>query len=210
MHLHLPPRVPIRVDLLIFLHGVGSSGGDLIPLARDWAGRTGLAVAAPDAPFPFDLAAVGRQWFSVAGVTDENRPRRLDEASAAFDAVLEREMQVAGTSETHTALIGFSQGTIMALDALGRGRHFAGVLGFSGRLGRPPKATIDRRPVLLVHGDADPVIPVDEAMAARHALEAAGAVADFARIAGGGHGIGPEAATVGFGFLQRLVAGEEN
>lgn len=210
MHLHLPPRVPVRVDLLIFLHGVGSSGDDLVPLAREWAGRTGLAVAAPDAPFPFDLAAVGRQWFSVAGVTDENRPGRVEEAAAAFDALVDDEMRLAGTSETHTALIGFSQGTIMALDALGRGRHFAGVLGFSGRLGRPPKATIDRRPVLLVHGDADPVIPVGEAIAARHALEAAGAIADFARIPDGGHGIGPEAAMVGFGFLQRLVAGEED
>lgn len=210
MHLHLPPRVPVRVDLLIFLHGVGASGADLMPLAQEWGKRTGLAVAAPDAPFPFDMAAVGRQWFSIAGIDEANRVARLEAAEAAFDAVIDREMQAAGTSETHTALVGFSQGTIMALDALGRGRHFAGVLGYSGRLGRPPKATIDRRPVLLVHGDADQVIPVQEAMTARHALEAAGAVADFARIPGGGHGIGPEAAAVGYGFLQRMVAGEED
>lgn len=199
---------PSLVDLLIFLHGVGSSGADLTPLARAWGPRLGVAAVSPDAPEPFDQAAVGRQWFSVLGVTSANRPVRVASAAAAFDAIVDEAIRAAGTTAERTVLIGFSQGTIMALDALVRGRHFAGVLGFSGRLARDPETSLEGKPILLVHGDADGVIPISEAIAARHALAAAGADVDFARIAGEGHGIGPSAAAVGYGFLQRLAVGE--
>lgn len=197
------------VDLLVFLHGVGSSGGDLAPLGEMWGPRLGVAFAAPDAPYPFDQAAVGRQWFSVLGVTPGNRVERVEAAAGAFDATVDAAIRAAGTTAERTVLVGFSQGTIMALDALVRGRHFAGVLGFSGRLARPPMGSLEGKPILLVHGDADGVIPIGEAISARHILAEAGAEVDFARIAGEGHGIGPAAAAVGFGFLERLVAVEE-
>jgi len=196
------------VDLLIFLHGVGSSGDDLAPLAKAWGGRLGVAAVSPDAPEPFDQAAVGRQWFSVLGVTAANRSARVEAAAARFDVVVDAAIAAAGTVAERTVLVGFSQGTIMALDALVRGRHFAGVLGFSGRLARDPVTSLEGKPILLVHGDADGVIPISEAIAARHALAAAGAEVDFARIAGEGHGIGPAAAAVGYGFLEKLCAGE--
>lgn len=209
MHVrHVPPPPPISVDLLIFLHGVGAAGADLAPLAKAWSERRGFAVASPDAPQPFDLAAVGRQWFSIAGVDEANRGERVAAAAAAFDAVIDREIAAAGTTAAHTVLVGFSQGTIMALDALVRGRRFAGVLGYSGRLARVPTSPLDGDRILLVHGDADGVIPVSEAIAARHALAEAGATVDFARIPDGGHGIGPAAAAVGYGFVERLAAGE--
>lgn len=196
------------VDLLVFLHGVGSSGGDLAPLGQMWAPRLGVAFAAPDAPHRFDQAAMGRQWFSVLGVTPANRVTRIEAAAGAFDATVDAAIAAAGTTAERTVLVGFSQGTIMALDALVRGRHFAGVLGFSGRLARPPMGSLDGKPILLVHGDADGVIPIAEAISARHILAEAGASVDFARIPGEGHGIGPAAASVGFGFLERLVSGE--
>ena len=204
----LPVSPPRAVDLLVFLHGVGSRGDDLAPLGRLWEPRLGVASAAPDAPYAFDQAAVGRQWFSILGVTATNREARVEAAAAGFDATVDAAIDAAGTTAARTVLVGFSQGTIMALDALVRGRHFAGVLGFSGRLARAPSTSLDGRPILLVHGDADGVIPIAEAISARHVLAEAGAVADFARIAGEGHGIGPAAAAVGLGFLERLVSGE--
>lgn len=212
MHiLHVPPPPPVSIDLLIFLHGVGASGADLAPLAKLWHDHGGFAVATPDGPEPFAMAAVGRQWFSIVGVTDANRGERVAAAAASFDAVIDREIAAAGTTAEHTVLVGFSQGTIMALDALVRGRHFAGVVGYSGLLARAPMAAhpLDGAHVLLVHGDADGVIPEERSVAARHALAEAGARADFARIAGGAHGIGPAASAVGYGFVERLVAGEE-
>lgn len=205
----IAPLRPPRVDLVVLLHGVGSCGADLAPIADGWRRRLGgVRFATPDAPFPFDGSAVGRQWFSIAGIDLARRAERVDGAAPAFDALIERTMTAAGTTIEHTVLVGFSQGTIMALDALGRGQPVAGVLGFSGRLAREPVGALAATPVLLVHGDRDPVIPFEDSVEARRVLAAHGAMAEVARIAGEGHGIGPGAAAVGLGFLQRLVAGE--
>jgi phospholipase/carboxylesterase len=193
------------IDLVIFLHGVGSGGADLEPLARAWARVFGFAVAAPDAPHAFDMAAMGRQWFSVAGVTEANRADRVAAAAPAFDAVVDAAIARAGTVPERTALVGFSQGTIMALDALARGRSFAAVLGFSGRMARPPAGALDDAIVALIHGTADTVIPVEESSKARERLEAAGATASFVAIPGAGHGIGPTAEAAGRGFLAEVM-----
>ncbi len=208
-HIVHPTPARVAANFLVFLHGVGSSGADLAPLGRLWGPRLGVTFAAPDAPFAFDQAAVGRQWFSVTGVTPDNRIERVEAAAAAFDAVVDAAIAAAGTTAARTVLVGFSQGTIMALDALVRGRHFAGVLGYSGRLARPPVGSLEDKPILLVHGDLDGVIPIGEAISARHVLAEAGAEVNFARIEGEGHGIGPAAASVGLGFLERLIAGDQ-
>lgn len=197
---------PPRVDLVVLLHGVGSSGADLAPYGEVWgAGLTSVRFVAPDAPYAFDGAAMGRQWFSIAGVDESNIPDRVEGGVSAFDAVVDGAIAAAGTTAAHTVLVGFSQGTIMALDAVMRGRRFAGVLGFSGLLARGVGHSLVATPVLLVHGDTDTVIPVAAAVKARHDLAECGVHADLALITGEGHGIGPAAASVGLGFLQRLV-----
>lgn len=196
-------------DLVVLLHGVGSCGADLAPLGDVWSKRlAGVAFAAPDGPFAFDGGAVGRQWFSVLGVTAANRPARIAAAAPTFDAVVDAAVARAGTRVERTVLCGFSQGTIMALDAIARGRHFAGVLGFSGRMATTPAGGLAGLPVRLVHGDADGVIPIAEAESARVRLAAAGARVDLVPIAGGGHGIGPAAASAGLAFLRSLGAAE--
>jgi phospholipase/carboxylesterase len=200
---------PSSIDLVVFLHGVGSSGADLARLGPIFARKLpGLAFAAPDGPEAFDQAAMGRQWFSVLGVTAANRPARVAAAAPAFDAVVDAAIAAAGTVVERTVLAGFSQGTIMSLDAVARGRRFAGVIGWSGRMATVPAVRLEGLPIRLIHGEADGVIPVTESDAARDRLAAAGAVVDVVRLPGEGHGIGPVAVAAGIEFLARLAARE--
>lgn len=199
------------VDLVVLLHGVGSSGADIARLAETWGPRLpAIAFAAPDGTQPFDGGGAGRQWFSVRGVDAANRPARVAAAAPAFDAVIDRLIAEHGTTAARTVLVGFSQGTIMALDALARGRAFAGVLGLSGRLASAATPVdLAPTPVLLVHGDRDTVMPLGEMPHAAEALRAAGCRVETREIAGMGHEIGLSAVRLGLDFIAGLASPTE-
>lgn len=196
--------------LVVFLHGVGASGRDLAPLAQDWRNvLPDTAMSFPDGPAPFDLGPTGRQWFSVNGVTTANRPQRVAEAAVAFDRVLNEEIAWAGILPESLVLVGFSQGSIMALDAVATGRwRPMAVVGYAGRLTRrpAPSGVAPDTPVLLVHGAADPVIAVEELDAAAQALREAGIAVDTFVEPGVGHTITGIGARTGADFLRRVVA----
>lgn len=200
----------MKESLVIFLHGVGSRGDDLEPLGEIWAeALPRTAFAAPDAPFAFDGGGRGRQWFSIAGVTEANRPARIVDVRADFDAVIGGLMAAHGLADRpdRVALVGFSQGSIMALDAVASGRWpLAGVVAFSGRLASAiaPSANIDSN-VLLVHGSADPVIPVAESLRAEGLLTEAGFSARAEVIAGLGHTISQEGMDLAGRFLAEVL-----
>ncbi|WP_455818248.1 alpha/beta hydrolase [Pseudomonas cerasi] len=160
--------------LVILLHGVGSSGDDLAGLGAHWATTLpDVSFASPNAPYHFEHGA-GWQWFSLAGITPENRPARVAAARAAFDqtlqAILDRHQM--GDSLDKVFLVGFSQASIMALDALVSARWpVAGIVAFSGRLSSPqPFTPALNTPVLVLHGMADGVIPVQEGQSAEQRL----------------------------------------
>jgi phospholipase/carboxylesterase len=189
--------------LLIVLHGVGARGSSVAWMADHLGLPAGVAVEAPDAPFPFDAAPQGpaRQWFSVAGVTAANRPARVQAARAAFDAVIAPLVARHGLTgqNDRVALAGFSQGAIMGLDAVVSGRWPVGLLlAFSGRLATPAPALPLETPVLIAHGSADPVIPVSEAGAAHAALAGSELVVEQ----GLGHAPGP----LGMARARAMVA----
>jgi len=192
----------MSASLVILLHGVGSRGDDLEVLARAWAGLLpDTAFAAPDAPFPFDHGGGGRQWFSVTGVTEADRPARVEAARAEFDRTIATILAERGFADRleKVALVGFSQGSIMALDALASGRwRVAAVVAFAGRLASPePLTPKPGTPVLLVHGTADPGMPVALSEEAQARLAVAGIPAGLKRIPGCGHhleAVGVEAA----------------
>lgn len=163
---------------VIFLHGVGSNGQDLLGLADFWrAELPDVAFAAPNAPFPCDFGG-GYQWFSLAGITEANRFERVVAAREALDAtlagVMAEQQFTPGVDEL--VLVGFSQGSIMSLDLLVSDRlPLKGIVAFSGRLASPqPWVAASTTPALLIHGRNDPVIPWQESQAAAATLTEAG------------------------------------
>lgn len=198
-------------SLVIFLHGVGSRGEDLLPLAGPL--RHALPAtdfAAPDAPFPFPYG-MGHQWFSIAGVTEENRAGRIQDARADFDRVIHGVIETYGFTEKldRVAFVGFSQGTIMALDALVSGRWPVGaIVGFSGRLGsRSPFSPATQTSVLLVHGSADSVIPAAETVKAATTLQNLGVDVQSRILPGLEHTISAEGIELASEFLAHQLSG---
>jgi phospholipase/carboxylesterase len=199
--------------LVILLHGVGSNGADMAGLAEMMApGLPGIAFASPDAPLPFDGGGMGRQWFSVAGVSVENRPARVAAARSGLDAILNSLIAEAGFAEhlDKVVLVGFSQGSIMALDAVASGRWaLGGIVAFAGRLATPaPLAPATEMPVLIIHGDADRVMPVAEAHDAERRFTALGVKVEVLIEPGIGHQVGRAGLARAVGFIrERLLRG---
>jgi len=197
-------------SLVIMLHGVGSCGDDLAPLGQLWRDELpDTAFAAPDAPFAFEHGA-GHQWFSIAGVTENNRPARVVDARAAFDATLSRLMAANGLTDCpqRVVLVGFSQGSIMALDAVASGRWpLAAVVAFSGRLSSPlPLSPSPGVPVLLIHGEQDSVINSLETKRAAATLRTLGVTVQDIILPGLGHSLSSEGAALAGTFIAQALA----
>lgn len=196
-------------QLVVFLHGLGADGNDLIGLAPVLAPLfPKTAFSSPDAPMPCDMAPMGRQWFSLQSRAPEDLYAGAEGARPLLDAFLDAELERHGLDDSRLALFGFSQGSMMALHtALRRPRPLAGVAGFSGHLiGAEQLAAevISRPPVLLVHGDADEVVPFDAMRAAEQALRAAGVPVEAHARQGLGHGIDQQGLELAARFLQRI------
>ena len=193
--------------LVILLHGVGSNGATMAVLGRALVhALPGFAFESPDAPHG---SGPHREWFSVIGVTEANRPGRVVAARPGFDAVIAKLIEQYGYSNAldRVALLGFSQGSIMALDALASGRWPVGaVVAFSGRLASPPPlAPATGTPLLLVHGDADPIMPSGESIRAAEQLKAAGVRARIAIEPGLGHQVSNAGLAEAARFLDEVL-----
>lgn len=187
----------MHIKLVIFLHGVGSNGKDLLPIGEYWQqNHPELEISSPNAPIPFMNSTEAFQWFSVTGVTVENRLERIEQARPAFDQTIKQilEQHQLQNQLDQVVFCGFSQGTIMALDAVVTGRWpVAGVIGFSGRLATPIQNDLIIKPkILLLHGKNDTVIPVTESLQAQQFLTQAGFNSTLHTIDGLGHSINQE------------------
>jgi phospholipase/carboxylesterase len=193
-------------QLVVLLHGYGANGDDLIELGQHW--RSLLPDAAFVAPNAHELcpgAPGGRQWFALSAARGAAAARsagdRLKGAEAAkpvIDAFLDEELAKYGLDESRLALCGFSQGAMMSLHVgLRRPRAPAAIVGFSGLLVGPERLAEARArdlrgappPILLIHGDQDPMIPVDAMFVAADQLAAADLPAQWHLSMGIGHGI---------------------
>ena len=197
-------------SLVIFLHGYGADGNDLIAIGRQWAsGLPDTAFVAPHAPEACSMAPVGRQWFHLTLRDPGEYARGVTAARPELDAFLDAEMARHGVDEATTALVGFSQGTMMALHAgLLRDRAFAGLLGYSGLLADPAAikaGPVQKPPILLIHGDRDDMIPVGALFAATQGLAAANIPVAWHISKGIGHGIAPDGLELGADFLKRVL-----
>ena len=196
-------------SLVVFLHGYGADGNDLIGLAREWsAALPQTAFVSPHAPDPCAEAPVGRQWFPLTMRDPQEFARGVASARPALDEFLDAELARHGLDESACALVGFSQGTMMALHVgPQRANRLAGILGYSGLLADPAalKTGARKPPVFLVHGDRDELIPVQAVFAAAHGLAEAEIPVEWHVSPGVPHGIGPDGMELGLAFLKRVL-----
>lgn len=210
-----PARSGKATSMVIFLHGYGADGADLLGLADPLAPHLPDTVfLAPDAPEPCAGNPFGRQWFPIPwldGSSEEEARAGVRRATEDVNAFLDARLAEAGLPDAALAVVGFSQGTMMALHVLPRrARPAAGIVGFSGRLleARSLEAeTRSKPPVLLIHGDADPMVPFAEMGNAGQALTAAGFETYGHVMKGTGHGIAPDGLSVALAFLKDRLPG---
>lgn len=159
-------------QIVLLLHGFGSSGDDMISLAPHWQDTLPDAMfLAPHAPQKCGMMSAGYQWWGLSGFAPSALAAGASSAAPAIDAFIERKLTEYGLTDADLAIVGFSQGTMMALHVgLRRPQAVAAIIGYSGMLTEAAElAHIDHQkpPVLLVHGTADPVVPI----AAMHMAE---------------------------------------
>jgi phospholipase/carboxylesterase len=198
-------------QLVVFLHGFGADGNDLIGLGREWAKLLPhAAFVSPHAPEPCGMAPMGRQWFDLTLGDMRAIALGVKKAAPSLDVFLDAELKRLGLGARALALVGFSQGTMMAL-AVGLKRHPApaAIVGYSGALATVealPKDPASAPAVLLVHGEMDEVIPVDAMLIAREQLAQAGLAVEWHMAQGIGHGIDAEGLRLGGAFLKQAFA----
>jgi len=154
------------VYLVVLLHGIGVDGNDLIDIAVNWQPNLLKAeFLAMHAPFPFDQAPVGRQWFSIADRSPEKILEGMRTATGIVNQFLDESLAKRRLDDRHLALVGFSQGAMVALHTGLRRPKTGAIVSF-------PRAFVARPPVLLVHGDQDEIVPYERMGEAKVALKA--------------------------------------
>lgn len=179
--------------LVLLFHGVGALPENMVPLAKAIAdAHPQAAVVSIASPDLSDFGG-GFQWFSVRDISEDNRAQRIAIAMPRFIVCVQDWQARMQVSAEATTLIGFSQGSIMALEATQQPIILAnGVIGLSGRFAQPPR----NRPwatVNLIHGDHDPVIASVHAENARDQIAGLGGSVTLDVISGLAHSINKEA-----------------
>ncbi len=199
-------------QLIIFAHGFGADGNDLISLGREWqAFLPDAAFVSPHAPEPCAGAPMGRQWFPITKLDPNEYWDGVRHAAPALEEFIDHELAGLGLEASALGLVGFSQGTMMSLHVgLRRAAPPAAIVGYSGILAGPEKLEAElagKPPVLLVHGDGDEVIPVQALFQTAQALGNSGLSVRWHASPGIGHGIDPTGLLMGGTFLRDAFAG---
>ena len=209
----LEPRSGQAKRLVVFLHGYGADGNDLIELGRAWQELLpDTAFVSPHAPEPCGQAPTGRQWFSLTFRDPDERWNGVNAAAPALQQFLDAELARLKLPPSALALVGFSQGTMMALHAgLRQPTAPAAIVGYSGIFVLPDGAKAaalageikSKPPVLLIHGEQDDLIPAQALFLAAQDLAALEVPVEWHLSQGIGHGIDQEGLRHGGEFLAR-------
>ncbi|RDV03701.1 alpha/beta hydrolase [Undibacter mobilis] len=212
----LEPKSGKAKQLVVFLHGYGADGNDLIDIGLAWQNLLpDAAFVSPHAPRPCGQAPVGREWFPLTFRDPDERWIGVNAAAPALQAFLDAELARHRLPGDALALVGFSQGTMMSLHVgLRRAVAPKAIVGYSGMLVLPEEGDLDavsteitsRPPVLLIHGDQDQLIPVQALMHAAQSLAALGVMTEWHVSGGIGHGIDQDGLRHGGEFLARHFA----
>lgn len=197
--------------LTILIHGYGSNGEDLISLARMiQPALPNNAFVAPNAPLQMPAMAAAYQWWPIETFSMVERAVGAASATPVLDAFITQELEETGLSSDRLLLIGFSQGSMMALHVgLRRPDPVAGIIGISGMLVAPETLEAEirtRPPVLLIHGTADEVVPFDSMELASTALTAAGIGVETHVSPDLGHSVGQDGLAAATTFARSVVA----
>ena len=196
-------------QIVLLLHGYGSSGSDLISLAPHWRQQLPDALfLAPNAP---QRAGTGYQWWPLHGFTPAALATGAAQAAPAIHAFVDRKLGQYGLTDADLAIVGFSQGTMMALHVgLRRTGCVAAIVGYSGMLvgaNDLVQPMVVKPPVLLIHGTADPVVTVAALHAASTELRKVGIAVETHASAGIGHSVDPVGLRLGMEFVAKGFAG---
>lgn len=202
----IAPKSGVVKQLVIFLHGLGSNGDDLISLAPMMDLRD-TQFLSPNACFPFDMAPFGYQWFSLV---DRDPVRMLEGAKTAapyLNHYIDTQAARFKLDDSRIALVGFSQGSMMSLyTAPRRAKALAGVVGISGALIGGESLANERKskpPICLIHGEWDDVVPFAAMGMAERSLQANGFAVEWHPRPHLGHGIDPEGIDFTTTFLKK-------
>jgi phospholipase/carboxylesterase len=196
------PQAPSRLVLLF--HGVGSSAANLVPLAQFVASaRPDGQVVSVESPH-LSAWGSGHEWFSVAGVTEENRPDRVAAAMPVFLETVEGWQRASGLPPSATTLIGFSQGAIMSLEATQSDGVFPAsqVISLAGRFAAPVRKAAPGIRFHLIHGEEDPVIQSGFSSRAADAIRHLGGAATLDLLPRLAHGIDERVALLVAGYVK--------
>lgn len=198
-------------QLVVFLHGYGADGNDLIGIGREWAAQLpDAAFVSPHAPEPCGMAPMGRQWFHLTLRDPSEYWRGVTAAAPTLDAFLNAELQSNGLTDKDLVLVGFSQGTMMALHVgMRRKDGLAGIVAYSGLLAGPEnlEAGIQSRPpVFLAHGTHDEVVPYQVMELAETALKNAKVPVSSHSAHGMGHGIDGAGLSLGLDHIKKCFS----
>ena len=199
-------------QIVLLLHGYGSNGADLISLAPHWQRYLPDALfLAPNAPQRLSNLSSAYQWWPLSAFTPLALASGAASAAPAIDAFIERKLHQYGLTEANLAIVGFSQGTMMALHVgLRRRRQVAAIIGYSGMLTGGHElshVSITKPPVLLVHGSADPIVPITALHAAKTELEHLGIDVTAHVSPGVGHSVDPVGLRMGGEFVTEALTG---
>lgn len=201
-------------SVVLFLHGYGADGKDLLglsePLAPHMPDTVFIAADAPDRSMANPL---GFQWFPIPwidGSSEVAAAEGMRRSAKLLDALIDRILAEEGIDSEQLVLFGFSQGTMMSLHiAPRRAEPIAGIVAFSGRLMVPEKLAdekLSEPPILLIHGDADDVVPFEDMKNAGEALQSAGFEVYAHVMEGTAHGIAPDGLNVALAFMREKLA----
>jgi phospholipase/carboxylesterase len=195
-------------QLVLFLHGVGADGHDLIGLAEPFSEILPDAqFLSPNAPFHCDMAPMGRQWFSLQSRETAHMLTGISSAMPLLNDYIDAALTRFNLTIEQLIVIGFSQGTMMALHTLcQRSRPCAAIVGYSGGIiasGSFADSITAKPPVCLIHGEIDDVVSFAAMPDAEATLRRAGLSVEAHGLPGLGHAISPEGITLGKEFLAR-------
>jgi phospholipase/carboxylesterase len=205
----LEPRGRTTSALVVLLHGYGANGDDLIALGDGWRRRLpDAAFVAPNALETIPGMYGALQWFALTLRDPSEYWRGVVAAQPALDRFLDAELARYRLAPDRLVLAGFSQGSMMALHVgLRRASAPAGIVAYSGLLAGPDHLgeTKARPPILLIHGEADDLIPVEALHMGREALAHAGLRVEWHVRPGLGHGIDPEGQAMAGHFMAQML-----